>query len=104
MRYFNQNNLNLNNAFYYFILHFLKNSGYDILRAKKHPTILRFQSKNPNILNDLNEIFELDFQNMKKSENVTNYDKKIMTKFMSELVKYHFPDVKSFKVAKDLFN
>ena len=24
--------------------------------------------------------------------------------FMSELVKYHFPDVKSFKVAKDLFN
>ena len=41
---------------------------------------------------------------MKKSENVTNYDKKIMTRFMSELVKYHFPDVKSFKVAKDLFN
>ena len=56
------------------------------------------------ILNDLNEIFELDFHNMKKSENVTNYDKKIMTRFMSELVKYHFPDVKSFKVAKDLFN
>ena len=53
---------------------------------------------------DLNEIFELDFHNMKKSENVTNYDKKIMTRFMSELVKYHFPDVKSFKVAKDLFN
>ena len=104
MSYFNQNNLNLNNAFYYFILHFLKNSGYDILSAKKHPTILRFQSKNPNILNDLNEIFELDFHNMKKSENVTNYDKKIMTRFMSELVKYHFPDVKSFKVAKDLFN
>ena len=76
----------------------------DILKAKKHPTILRFLSKNPNILNDLNEIFELDFHNMKKSENVTNYDKKIMTRFMSELVKYHFPDVKSFKVAKDLFN
>ena len=34
----------------------------------------------------------------------SNYDRKIMIRFMSELVRYHFPDVKSFKVAKDLFS
>ena len=34
MSYFDSNSNNLNNAFYYFILHFLKNSGYNILSAK----------------------------------------------------------------------
>ena len=104
MSYFNSNSNNLNNAFYYFILHFLKNSGYNILSAKKHPVILRFQQKNFNILNDLNLIFDLDLNEMNKQENNPKYEKKIMTRFMSELVRYHFPDVKSFKVAKDLFN
>ena len=104
MRYFDSNSGNLNNAFYYFILHFLKNSGYNILNAKKHPVILRFQQKNFNILNDLNLIFDLDLNEMNKQENNPKYEKKIMTRFMSELVRYHFPDVKSFKVAKDLFN
>ena len=104
MLYFDHNNKNLNNAFYYFILHFLKNSGYDILSAKKHPIILRFQQKNPNILDDLNLIFDLDLNGMHKSKNTPNYERKIMTTFMSELVRYHFPDVKSFKVAKDLFS
>ncbi len=103
MEYFNQNEKNLNDAFYYFLLHFLKNSGYDILNAKKHPTILRFQQKNPNILEDLNSIFSLDLSMMSESANRVRYEKKIMTQFMSEIVKYHFPDIKSFKVAKDLF-
>ena len=104
MSFFDYNSNNLNNVFYYFILHFLKNSGYNILSAKKHPTILRFQQKNPNILDDLNLIFDLDLSEVHKSENNPNYEKKIMTRFMSELVRYHFPDVKSFKVAKDLFS
>ena len=104
MSYFDSNSSNLNNAFYYFILHFLKNSGYNILSAKKHPVILRFQQKNFNILNDLNLIFDLDLNEMDEPENNPKYEKKIMTRFMSELVRYHFPDVKSFKVAKDLFN
>ena len=104
MSYFDSNSSNLNNAFYYFILHFLKNSGYNILSAKKHPVILRFQQKNSNILNDLNLIFDLDLNEMDEPENNPKYEKKIMTRFMSELVRYHFPDVKSFKVAKDLFS
>ena len=104
MSYFDSSSSNLNNAFYYFILHFLKNSGYNILSAKKHPVILRFQQKNFNILNDLNLIFDLDLNEMNEPENNPKYEKKIMTRFMSELVRYHFPDVKSFKVAKDLFN
>tara|TARA_B100001939_G_scaffold256611_1_gene223547 strand:- start:625 stop:1299 length:675 start_codon:yes stop_codon:yes gene_type:complete len=104
MSYFDSNSGNLNNAFYYFILHFLKNSGYNILSAKKHPVILRFQQKNSNILNDLNLIFDLDLNDMNEPENNLKYEKKIMTRFMSELVRYHFPDVKSFKVAKDLFS
>ena len=41
---------------------------------------------------------------MHESEKNPKYEKLIMTRFMSELVRYHFPDVKSFKVAKDLFS
>ena len=66
--------------------------------------ILRFKQKTPNILDDLNLIFDLDLNEMYKSKNSPNYDRKIMTRFMSEIVRYHFPDVKSFKVAKDLFS
>ena len=65
---------------------------------------MRFQKKNLNILEDLNLIFDLDPIKMHEPENSLNYEKKIMTRFMSELVRYHFPDVKSFKVAKDLFS
>ena len=104
MSYFDSNSGNLNYAFYYFILHFLKNSGYNILSAKKHPIILRFQQKNSNILKYLNLIFDLDLNEMHKPKNNLKYEKKTMTRFMSELVRYHFPDVKSFKVAKDLFS
>ena len=104
MSYFDSNSGNLNYAFYYFILHFLKNSGYNILSAKKHPIILRFQQKNSNILKNLNLIFDLDLNEMHKPKNNLKYEKKTMTRFMSELVRYHFPDVKSFKVAKDLFS
>ena len=94
----------MNNAFYYFLLHFLKNSGYDILNAKEHPIIIRFKRENLNILGDLNNIFDMNFNQPEQITEKTNYDKKIMTQFMSELVKYHFPDAKSFKVAKDLFS
>ena len=104
MQYFNNYNQNLNNAFYYFVLHFLKNSGYDILNAKKHPTVVRFEQKNQNLLSDLNNIFNTDFSTTNKIIKNLDYDKKKMTQFMSELVRYHFPDVKSFKVAKDVFN
>ena len=104
MSYFDSYSSNLNNAFYYFVLHFLKNSGYNILSAKKHPIILRFQQKNSNILKNLNLIFDLDLNEMHKPKNNLKYEKKTMTRFMSELVRYHFPDVKSFKVAKDLFS
>ena len=104
MHYFNNQNKNLNNAFYYFVLHFLKNSGYDILNAKKHPIVVRFEQKNQNLLSDLNNIFNTDFSTPNKIIKNLDYDKKIMTQFMSELVRYHFPDVKSFKVAKDVFN
>ena len=104
MHHFNNQNKNLNNAFYYFVLHFLKNSGYDILNAKKHPIVVRFEQKNQNLLSDLNNIFNTDFSTPNKIIKNLDYDKKIMTQFMSELVRYHFPDVKSFKVAKDVFN
>ena len=104
MNYFDKNKKNLNDAFYYFILHFLKNSGYDILSARKHPIILRFKQKTPNILDDLNLIFDLDLNEMHKSKKSPNYDRKIMIRFMSDLLRYHFTDVKSFKVAKDLFS
>ena len=76
MSYFDSNNTNLNNAFYYFILHFLKNSGYNILSAKKHPIVLRFQKKNHNILDDLNLIFDLDINEMDESKNNLKYEKK----------------------------
>ena len=66
MHYFNNQNKNLNNAFYYFVLHFLKNSGYDILNAKKHPIVVRFEQKNQNLLSDLNNIFNTDFSTPNK--------------------------------------
>ena len=47
MKYFNTNNQNLNNAFYYFIIHFLKNSGYDIINAKEHPIVKKFTQSYP---------------------------------------------------------
>ena len=70
MRYFESNSSNLNNAFYYFILHFLKTSGYNILNARKHPIIVRFQKKNLNIFEDLNLIFDLDPIKMHEPEKI----------------------------------
>jgi len=32
-----------------------------------------------------------------------DYDKKIMANFISDLVRYHLPDIKSFGVAKEIF-
>ncbi|RPG64835.1 MAG: DNA repair protein RecO [Flammeovirgaceae bacterium TMED290] len=104
MKFFDKNEKNLNNAFYFFLINFLRNSGYDIINAKNHPIIKRFKQKNPELLSDLNNIFESDFV-LKNSENIiTSYDKKVMSQFIAELVRYHFPDIKSFSVAKDVFN
>ena len=102
--YFEQNDKNLNNAFYFFLLHFLRNSGYDIINAKDHPIVKRFQQKNSAILSDLSNIFESDFIINNKNNLTTSYDRKIMSQFIGELVRYHFPDLKSFSVAKDVFN
>ena len=103
MKFFEKNDKNLNNAFYFFLIHFLRNSGYDIINAKDHPTVKRFQQKNPELLSDLSKIFESDFI-VNKNNFTTNYDKKVMSQFIAELVRYHFPDVKSFSVAKDVFS
>ena len=104
MCYFEQNDKNLNNAFYFFLLHFLRNSGYDIINAKGHPLVKRFQQKNSAILSDLSNIFKSDFIINNKKNLTTSYDSKIMSQFIAELVRYHFPDLKSFSVAKDVFS
>jgi len=103
MHFFEKNDKNLNNAFYFFLLHFLRNSGYDIINAKGHPIVKRFKQKNPELLSDLSNIFESDFI-VSKNNLTTNYDKRVMSQFIAELVRYHFQDVKSFSVAKDVFN
>ena len=64
--------------------------------AKAMDTALAF-------LSDLSKIFESDFI-LNKNNFTTNYDKKVMSQFIAELVRYHFPDVKSFSVAKDVFS
>ena len=102
-KFFEKNDKNLNNAFYFFLIHFLRNSGYDIINAKDHPIVKRFQQKNPELLSDLSKIFESDFI-LNKDNFTTSYDKKVMSQFIAELVRYHFPDVKSFSVAKDVFS
>jgi len=104
MCYFEQNDKNLNNAFYFFLLHFLRNSGYDIINAKGHPLVKRFQQKNSAILSDLSNIFKSDFIINNKKNLTTSYDRKIMSQFIAELVRYHFPDLKSFSVTKDVFS
>lgn len=103
MNFFEKNDKNLNNAFYFFLIHFLRNSGYDIINAKGHPIVKRFQQKNSELLADLSNIFESDFI-LNKNNFTTTYDKKVMSQFIAELVRYHFPDVKSFSVAKDVFS
>jgi hypothetical protein len=32
-----------------------------------------------------------------------SYDKKTMANFISDLMRYHLPDIKSFGVAKEIF-
>ena len=103
MTYFNNNTKNLNNAFYYFLIHFLKNSGYDIINAKEHPIVKKYMQGNPQILDDLNMIFKSNFVFSRKEKLDLKYDKRNMSKFISEIVNYHFSDVKSFSVAKDIF-
>ena len=103
MTYFNNNTKNLNNAFYYFLIHFLKNSGYDIINAKEHPIVKKYMQGNSQILDDLNMIFKSKFVFSREEKLDLKYDKRNMSKFISEIVKYHFSDVKSFSVAKDIF-
>ena len=103
MTYFNNNTKNLNNAFYYFLIHFLKNSGYDIINAKEHPIVKKYMQGNSQILDDLNMIFKSKFVFSREEKLDLKYDKRNMSKFISEIVNYHFSDVKSFSVAKDIF-
>ena len=103
MTYFNNNTKNLNNAFYYFLIHFLKNSGYDIINAKEHPIVKKYMQGNPQILGDLNMIFKSKFIFSREEKLDLKYDKRNMSKFISEIVNYHFSDFKSFSVAKDIF-
>ena len=103
MHFFENNDKNLNNAFYFFLIHFLRNNGYDIINAKGHPIVKKFQQRTPELLSDLSNIFESDFI-ISRNNFTANYDKKVMSQFIAELVRYHFPDIKSFSVAKDVFN
>ena len=51
----------------------------------------------------LKEIYFSDFID-KKSMNVEfDYNKKTMANFISDLMRYHLPDIKSFGVAKEIF-
>ena len=94
---------NYNNAFYFFVLHFLKNTGYNIIEAKEHPIVKRYLSKDPKLLEQLKEIYISNFLEEKNKKHIFNYNKKIVANFMSDLIKYHLPDIKSFAVAKEIF-
>ena len=103
LEYFNRVNSGYNNAFYFFLIHFLKNTGYNIIDAEQHPIIRRYKTKEPNLTEQLKEIYFSDFID-KKSMNVEfDYNKKTMANFISDLMRYHLPDIKSFGVAKEIF-
>ena len=55
------------------------------------------------LLKDIKEIYESNFLKDKNSKASFNYDKKIVSSFISDLIKYHFPDLKSFNVAREVF-
>ena len=101
--YFDSENNNYNDAFYFFVLHLLKNIGYDIVAAKEHPIVKRHLLKEAKLLDHVEEIYESNFFRDKNSKTRFNYNKKIISSFISDLIKYHFPDLKSFNVAREVF-
>ena len=103
LSYFDSENNNHNDAFYFFVLHLLKNIGYDIVGAKDHPIVKRHLSNEAKLLDHINEIYESNFLRDKNSKISFNYNKKTISSFISDLIKYHFPDLKSFSVAREVF-
>ena len=49
------------------------------------------------------KIYISNFLEEKNKKYVFSYNKKIVANFMSDLIKYHLPDIKSFAVAKEIF-
>ena len=101
--YFNVADKGLNNAFYFFLIHFLKNTGYNIIDAEEHPIIRRYVTRTPSLLEQLKEIYDSNFIEQKNMNKVFSYDKKEMANFISDIMKYHLPDIKSLGVAKEIF-
>ena len=103
LEYFNVADHGYNNAFYFFLIHFLSNTGYNIIDADEHPIIKRYITKEPNLLDQLKEIYHSDFVDKKNTKIEFGYNKKTMANFISDLMRYQLPDIKSFSVAKEIF-
>jgi len=103
LEYFDLADRGYNNAFYFFLMHFLKNTGYNIIDADEHPIVRRYAMKDPSLQEQLREIYYSDFINTKNINIDFIYDKKTMANFISDLVRYHLPDIKSLSVAKEIF-
>ena len=103
LEYFNTCERGYNNAFYFFLLHFLKNTGYSIIDADQHPILNKYLNKDPKLSSQLEEIYRSDFVDKKNMDLDFKYNKQIMANFISDLVRYHLPEIKSFNVAKEIF-
>ena len=103
LEYFDLAERGYNNAFYFFLMHFLKNTGYNIIDADEHPIVRRYIMKEPSLQDQLKEIYYSNFIDTKNINIDFSYDKRTMANFISDLVKYHLPDIKSFSVAKEIF-
>ena len=103
LHYFDLEHNGYNDAFYFFVLHFLKNIGYNVIEAKEHPIVKSYLSQDQKLLQQLKEIYISNFLEEKNKKHIFNYNKKIMASFISDLIRYHLPDIKSFAVAKEIF-
>jgi len=103
LEYFNTCEKGYNNAFYFFLLHFLKNTGYSIIDADQHPILNKYLNKDPKLSSQLEVIYKSDFIDKKNMDLDFGYNKQIMANFISDLVRYHLPEIKSFHVAKEIF-
>ncbi len=103
LHYFDLEHNGYNDAFYFFVLHFLKNIGYNVIEAKEHPIVKSYLSQDQKLLQQLKEIYISNFLEEKDKKHIFNYNKKIVASFMSDLIRYHLPDIKSFAVAKEIF-